>query len=398
MDRYDSELEVFILMLRRLRTAALLAAACLITAGLAFGQMGSFAGKVIGEDGKPIKDAVIKIERKDIKGNWKTKTDKRGEWIYAGMPVPGQFNISCEVDGKVVDSLGGVRSQMGDPVDVSFDLRKLAAKRQSMQKAAETGKLSDDLTKEMTPEQKAAYEKQLKERSVQLQKNKALNDAYNAGMTAKQAKDFPAAIEAFKKAGELDPKQSAVWIQLAQTYDEMAATKTGDEKQAAMNSADESFQKALELQPADAGLHNNYGLLLAKQKKITEAKAELEKAAALDPPGGGKYMFNLGAVLINTGQTDPAVDAFKKATELDPKYAPAWFQYCSALSGKMTLVDNKPVPPAGMKEACEKYLELDPSGPNAEGAKGLLALTSSTLETSYTNPDAKKPTKKGSKK
>jgi len=148
--------------------------------------------------------------------------------------------------------------------------------------------------------------------------------------------------------------------------------------------------------PADAGLHNNYGLLLANQKKFAEAQAELEKAAAIDPPGGGKYMFNLGAVLINTGQTDPAVVAFRKAVELDPKYAPAWFQYCSALSGKMTMkADGTPVPPEGMKEACEKYLEIDPNGPNAEGAKGLLQLVGAKLETSYQNPDAKKgPAKK----
>lgn len=385
-------------MLRKLRKAALMAASCLIMAGLAFGQMGTFTGKVTGEDGKGLQGAVIKIERKDIKGNWKTKTNKKGEWTYSGMPVPGQFVITCEVNDQVVDTVNGIRSQMGDPQEVNFDLRKLAARRAAHQKAAETGQISQELAKEMTPEQKAAYEKQLKERSAQMQKNKALNDAYNAGMTAKEAKDYPAAIEAFKKAGELDPKQSAVWIQLASAYDLMAKTKTGAEKDTDLASSAEYYLKALEMLPADAGLHNNYGLVLAAQKKIPEAQAELEKAVSLEPAGGGKYMFNLGAVLINTGQTDPAVEAFKKATDLDPKYAPAWFQYCSALSGKMTLQGDKPVPPAGMKEACEKYLELDPNGANAEAAKGLLQLVGGTLQTNYTNPDAKKgPAKKGKK-
>ncbi|MGC4048254.1 MAG: carboxypeptidase regulatory-like domain-containing protein, partial [Paludibaculum sp.] len=206
-------------MLRKLRKAALTAATCLVMAGLAFGQMGTFTGKVTGEDGKGVQGAVIKIERKDIKGNWNTKTNKKGEWTYSGMPVPGQFIITCEVNGQVVDSVNGIRSQMGDPQEVSFDLRKMASRRQAAQKAAETGQISQEMAKEMTPEQKAAYEKQLKERSAQMQKNKALNDAYNAGMTAKEAKDYPTAIESFKKAGELDPKQSAVWIQLAATYD-----------------------------------------------------------------------------------------------------------------------------------------------------------------------------------
>lgn len=385
-------------MLRMLRKSALMAAACLITAGLASAQMGTFTGKVIGEDGKGLQGVIIKIERKDIKGNWQTKTNKKGDWTYSGMPVPGQFSISCEFNGRQIDVLNGVRSQMGDPLELKdfCNVQKAAAKQKAMEQAAQTGQVSQEIAKEMTPEQRAQYEKQLKERSAQMAKNKALNDAYNAGMTAMQAKDFQTAIDSFTKAGEIDPKQSAVWIQLAQAYDGLSNTKTGADKEAALVKAGEMYTKSLEMQPADAGLHNNYGLVLAKQKKFAEAQAELEKAAALDPPGGGKYMFNLGAVLINTGQTDPAITAFKEAVRLDPKYAPAWFQYCSALSGKMTMkADGTPVPPEGMKEACEKYLEIDPAGPNAEGAKGLLALVGGKLETNYQNPDAKKaPAKK----
>jgi hypothetical protein len=43
-----------------------------------------------------------------------------------------------------------------------------------------------------------------------------------------------------------------------------------------------------------------------KTKKFTEAQAELEKAAQIDPPNAGRYFYNLGAVLVNTGQTEPA--------------------------------------------------------------------------------------------
>lgn len=384
-------------MLRTMKEAMMWAAACAVSAGLASAQMGTFTGRVVGEDGKGLQGVIIKIERKDIKGNWQTKTNKRGEWVYSGMPIGGTFTISCEFNGRVMDTLNGVRSQMGDPVELKdfCDLQKILAKQKALEKATQTGQVSQEVLKEMSPEQRAAMEKQLKERAQQMQKNKALNDAYNGGMAALQAKDYPAAIESFKKAGEIDPKQVAVWVQLAAAYDGLAAGKTGAEKDEALNKSAEAYQKALELQPADAGIHNNYGLVLAKEKKFAEAQAELEKAAALDPAGGGKYMFNLGAVLINTGQTEPAAVAFKKATELDAKYAPAWFQYCSALSGKMTLKpDGTPVPPEGMKEACEKYLELDPTGPNAEGAKGLLQLITGKLQTTYENPDAKKATKK----
>lgn len=387
-------------MLRTIQQAIWWAAVCAVSAGLASAQMGTFMGRVVGEDGKPVQGVIIKIERKDIRGNWQTKTNKRGEWVYSGMPIGGTFAISCEYNGQVMDILNGVRSQMGDPVELKdfCNLQRLMAKRKAMEAATQTGQVSQEILKEMTPEQRAQMERQMKERAQQMAKNKALNDAFNAGYAALQAKDYPTAVENLQKAGEIDPKQVAVWVQLAAAYDGLSTTKTGNEKDEALQKAAEAYQKALELQPGDAGIHNNYGLVLAKMKKFDEATAELEKATALDPPGGGRYMFNLGAVYINTGQVEPASVAFKKATELDPKYAPAWFQYCSAMSGKMTLKpDGTPVPPEGMQQACEKYLELDPNGPNAEAAKGLLQLITGKIETKYENPDAKKPTKKKKK-
>jgi Tfp pilus assembly protein PilF len=387
-------------MLRTIQRIVMWAAVCAVSAGLASAQMGTFMGRVVGEDGKPVQGVIIKIERKDIKGNWQTKTNKRGEWVYSGMPIGGTFTISCEYNGQVMDVLNGVRSQMGDPVELKdfCDLQKIMAKRKAMEQAQQTGQVTQEVLKEMTPEQRAAMERQLKERAAQMARNKALNEAFNAGYAALQNKDYQTAIENLQKASEIDPKQVAVWVQLAAAYEGMARTKTGAERDDFLQKSADAYVKALELQPGDAGIHNNYGLVLAQMKKFAEATAELEKATALDPAGGGKYMFNLGAVYINTNQIEPAIAAFKKATELDPKYAPAWFQYCSALSSKMQLKpDGTPIPPEGMREACEKYLELDPNGPNAEGAKGLLQLISGKIETTYENPDAKKATTKKKK-
>ena len=69
----------------------------------------------------------------------------------------------------------------------------------------------------------------------------------------------------------------------------------------------------MELKPDDAALHLNLALCLANLKKIPEAKAELEKAATLDPTQAGKAYYNLGAILINSGQNEAASDAFKQA-------------------------------------------------------------------------------------
>src|SRR6266403_6417265 len=78
-------------------------------------QTTSLAGEVKGEDGQPLKDAWIKIERKDIKGNYKVKTNKKGEYFHAGLPL-GTYTVSVEVNGKTIDQLTvkGVRTRLGD--------------------------------------------------------------------------------------------------------------------------------------------------------------------------------------------------------------------------------------------------------------------------------------------
>lgn len=383
-------------MLGTIRRAMVLAGAVTVFAGLSLAQMGTFIGRVIGADGKPQQNVVIKIDRTDIKGSWRTKTNKKGEWIYSGMQSGGRYTITCEVDGKVMDTVNGVRSQMGDPVEVDVcNLQRVAAKNAAMEKAMETGQVTQELARDMTPEQKAQMERTIKERSESMKKNKALNDAFNAGMTAMQAKDYPAAIESLTAASGMDPKQNAVWANLAAAHEGLGGTQTGDAQTASYQKAVEAYTKSIELRPDDAGLHNNYGLLMAKMKNIDGAAAALDKAAALNPVGAGQYYFNLGAIMVNTGQNDAAAGVFKKCTELAPKYANCWYYYGNTLSGKMQIQGDKVIPPDGMVAALEKYLELDPNGANAPAAQGLLSTVTASVETTYVNPDAKKaPAKK----
>jgi tetratricopeptide (TPR) repeat protein len=354
----------------------------------AMAQTASLEGEVKGEDGKPLKDALIKLERKDIKGSYKVKTNKKGQWFHAGLPL-GTYDIMCEVEGKVVDTVKGVRTRLGDPLPVNFDLSKMAAQRKAMETAAATGQVTEEMSREMTKEQKEALEKATKERAAALAKNKELNDAFNAGMEALKAKNFPASIEAFDKAAVMDPKQVVIWANKAEAHVGFAGTKTGDEQIAELNKGMEAYTKALELKPDDAGMHNNHALALAKAKKYPEAQAELDKAAQLDPPNAGRYYYNLGAILTNVNQLEPASIAFKKAIEADPNYADAHYQYGLYLFSKATITpDGKTVPVAGTAESFQKYLELKPDGPFAEAAKGMLQAAGSAVQTEYKNPNA----------
>lgn len=409
--------------LKWIRKSTLLTGLFLLMGAGAWAQTSSIEGNVKGEDGNGLKGATVHITRTDIKGNYKVNTDKKGHYFHAGLPL-GTYDVSVEVNGQTMDSVKGVKTKLGDPTEVDFDLHKMAQQRQQMQKAAETGELSKEQIREMTPEQRAALEKQMKERSAQLAKNKALNDAYNAGQEAlHQAQALkpqltretdPAkkqeiqktmvaqlntAIQKFDEGEKAidpnDPKQAAnmsvIQGNLAEAYGALVDSTTGQEQQDALAKAMDAYNKAIASKPDDAALHNNYGLMLARAKKIPDAQAELAKAAQIDPANAGKYYYNLGAVLVNSGQYDPAAEAFKKAIEADPNYADAQYWYATALSSKISATpDGKVVAPPGMKEALEKYLQLKPDGQFADAAKQLLATISGQIETKYENPSALK--------
>ena len=361
--------------------------------GSALAQTSSLEGTVKGEDGQPLKDAVINIDRKDIKGHYQVKTKKKGDYFHAGLPL-GTYKITLVVDGKERDSVDNVRTRLGDPLPINFDLQGQKARGEAQAKAIESGQLPPEQARDMTPEQKAALEKQIKERSGAMKKNKDLNDSFNQGMEALKGKQFDVALAAFSKAAEMDPKQNVIWGNLAETYSELAKTKTGAEKDAALNKATEAYQKAIELQPTDASYHNNYALALARLNKFPEMQAELNKAVELDAPNAGRYYYNMGAVLVNSNQLVPACEAFDKAIAADVDYADAHYQKAMCLTAKATIsADGKTSFPEGTEKEFQKYLELKPDGPFAESSKGMLQAMGAKIETQYRNPNAPAPKK-----
>ena len=366
-------------------------ALCLFAfAGGALAQTSSLEGNVKGEDGQPLKDAVINIDRKDIKGHYQVKTKKKGDYFHAGLPL-GTYKITLVVDGKERDSVDNVRTRLGDPLPINFDLQGQKARGEAQAKAVEAGQLPPEQARDMTPEQKAALEKQIKERSGAMKKNKDLNDSFNQGMEALKGKQFDVALAAFSKAVEMDPKQNVIWGNLAETYSELAKTKTGAEKDAALNKATEAYQKAIELQPADASYHNNYALALARLNKFPEMQVELNKAVELDAPNAGRYYYNMGAVLVNSNQLAPACEAFDKAIAADANYADAHYQKAMCLTAKATIsADGKTIFPEGTDKEFQKYLELKPDGPFAESSKGMLQAMGAKIDTEYRNPNAPK--------
>ena len=92
-----------------------LLATCAITLALAcvaFAQSGTayLEGYVKGVDGKALQGAVLKLERTDGEAHYQVKTDKKGHWMQAGIPLGATFTVSVVVDGKVADTKHKVKS------------------------------------------------------------------------------------------------------------------------------------------------------------------------------------------------------------------------------------------------------------------------------------------------
>ncbi len=200
-----------------------------------------------------------------------------------------------------------------------------------------------------------------------------------------------------KDATTVDPNRDLIWFKLGDYY-RLSATKQTDpaEKQKRLDSAVESYQKAVELKKAappdkepakDAQLlaayYNNLADALAKDKKVDDAAKTYELAAKADPTTAAGAYFNEGAILTNAGRPDDANAAFDRSIAADPSRAEAYYQKGVNLLGKMTIQGDKQVPAPGTVEALQKYLELAPTGPNAQAAKDLLTSLGSPIETSF---------------
>jgi tetratricopeptide (TPR) repeat protein len=391
-------------MLAQLRSSIILSG-ILIMAGGAWAQTTTIEGDVKDANGQPLKGAVIVLDRTDIKGHYQVKSDKKGHWLYTGLPF-GTFDISCQVDGQTMDAMKGVKSKYGDSTTVDFDLRKVAAQKANQQAALANGDVPSDATRGMSKEDKEKFEAAAKKNSEAMKKNKALNDAFNAGQDAKKAGDaeadkaqkvvkYQTALENFNKAGELDATQVAVWDALGETYSAMGDAQTGDDRAKSYDLAITNYKKGLDLKPTDAGVYNQIGNLYGKQKKIPEATEALSKAAQLDPTMAPKAYFNMGANLVNSGQPEKATDFFKKAADADPNYYEAWYQYGSLLmmQGKVDPKSGAQTYPPDTVVALKKYLELQPNGSHAAEASAMLQAMGEKVETKVNVPQPAKKKK-----
>ena len=360
---------------------------------------GTVKGACKDAEGNPIAGAVVEYDNLDNGQKYSLKTNNKGEYFSLGI-TPGKYRVVLfktpddQKANKELYHIAGFQVQLDENV-LDLDLKKEAERQ------AKGEGLSAE---EMKARQEQAAKQQKETNTVKTLQGKL--DAANAAITAK---DYDTAITNLTEANQVDPSRDVLWYRLGDAYRLSAATQTDSaEKQKRYDSAIESYNKAIQLlqdgiqngKEKDAakanqklaGFYTNLADAYARDRKIDDAVKSYEAAAKTDPSSAAGAYFNIGAVYTNAGRVDDANAAFDKCIAADPTRAEAYYQKGVNLLGKATLQGDKTIAPPGTAEAFQKYLEMAPTGPNAQSAKDLLASIGSSVETSY--GAKKKPSKK----
>jgi tetratricopeptide (TPR) repeat protein len=368
--------------------------------------MAQVKGDVVDQEGKPMVGAKVELKNLENGQKYNLKTDKKGQFFSIGISS-GKYDVTVyDATGKSLTqgpvfkgvplTLSGNGTGQNQGINMlDINMQQMAAQQATGAPAPQPGQVPSG---KLTPEQQKALEAAAKARAEQekeVNTVKNLNAMIATAKTAADAGNLEQAVTTMQQAVQTDATRDVLWAQLG-SYELAALRKPGldkDGKTKMANDAVEAYQKSIELcngaKPAPsckdvASYHNNLGQALATLGKTPEAVAEYEKAAQLNPTGAGQYYFNEGAILTNTGKTDDANTAFDKAIAADPTRADAYYQKGVNLLAKATFdKEGKMVPPPGSKENIQKYLELAPTGPNAEAAKQLLEAMGQKIETSY---------------
>ncbi len=326
------------LSIRRAWIVGAVALSLLVPATSAFAQaQGSLRGVVQDETGKPIPEAEIIFEYiGDVQITvGPIKTNTRGEFTRVGMRT-GEWKMQA-TKGTLIGKQN-VRVMINE-------LTRIAPLVIKEPVAAAAGATD---TSGMTAKEVEARNKLMAAMQAEFAAAEALLATDPDGAVAKLvtvAAQIPNCAICYQKMGE-------------------AYVKKDDNSK-----AEESFKKAIELDPKLADPYAALAILYNTQKKFDDATKMSEKANELlgsSATGGDPAaVFNQGIIYWNQGgKAAEAKAQFVKAIALDPKMADAhyWLGMANLNLGL--------IPDAA--KAFEEYLKVAPTGQYAEMVKGIL--------------------------
>jgi superkiller protein 3 len=142
------------------------------------------------------------------------------------------------------------------------------------------------------------------------------------------------------------------------------AEQSGDAEQSM-----QAYEAIVEVDPQNAEAWTTLGGLYAEANRVTDSEAAYQKVVEIAPDEAYQVFYNLGVLIMNRSNVTEAdnrkaVEAFRKATEINPEYAPAYQQLAFALLGTGDM--------QGTREALQRYVELRPDAADAADMKAMI--------------------------
>jgi protein O-mannosyl-transferase len=179
-------------------------------------------------------------------------------------------------------------------------------------------------------------------------KNHTRIESGRAAIYAKQGK-IAEAYAAYKKAAELDPKDTEPHFGIAALY-----AREGKRAEAIRE-----YEEALKRDPGYTNAHLNMAAIYLETKDYDNAAEQYRSALAIDPTYADAH-FNLGVIAEEKGDSEAAVRSFTEVARIDPNALDAYVHLA-----ELYLKLNNP------DEAVRAVREANRINPNNEDAKFL---------------------------
>jgi tetratricopeptide (TPR) repeat protein len=137
---------------------------------------------------------------------------------------------------------------------------------------------------------------------------------FEEGLSQVQRENYHGAVNCFRSAIEYDPELAEAQFNLGACYDRLGQ----------FAQARPYYQRALELDQANARLHHLYGMALMRQGLTDEGIAALEQAVYL-APRDIDCLYNLAVGYVAVTQYAMAAASFEQVTSVVPSNSVVWF-------------------------------------------------------------------------
>lgn len=422
---------------KRLFILVVALAAFSFSAAAALAQTGQIRGTVLLKqaDGTtvPAVGAIIDVYRTDVKGEYHTKTNKKGEWIFAGLPFVGVYTIAASMPNARPDFLPGAKAGReenfkivltpGDGRVLTFEeikgaIGKTVTGGGGGESAADKAKREELLKKNAEIEASNRKAGEI---------NEIVGRTFKLGNDAWKAKNYDEAIKLYREGLAADPEQQALHTNLsfalnARGIDRFnAGIKSKDE--AAKSSAIQDFKdaaeagtKAVELLKKDSAptpeeqakkTTNLYFALKARAEALRLVVTQIDQkqadagltayqeyiAAETDAVKKKKAELDAAKMLLDAGHGAKALAEYKKILATNPDDPDA--NYGAGLA----LFTDETDPKTSFQLAAnylQHFVDVAPdTNPQKEEAKSILA---ELKNTNKVEPVRTAPTRRGGRR